>query len=184
MSLASLTFTVTAVPKPQGSKRGFVVKGKDGGKPRAIIVDADKEPLRSFRDAVRAEALAAAGDGWQALTGPLTVSLAFALPKPKVAERGPRRWPIGKNAGDVDKLTRSVLDALTDAGIWGDDGQVVDLHVTKDYPETAGGGYLHAPGVRVLISQSIRTERLHNLFIDDAMNGQPELPLTQGVPAS
>lgn len=34
---------------------------------------------------------------------------------------------------DVDKLARAILDSATDAGIWRDDSQVVDLRITKDY---------------------------------------------------
>ena len=151
MNRAPLTFSVVAVPKPQGSKRAFVVKGKDGGKDRAIVVDSDKGPLKGFRDAVRTDAVDAKPEGFTPFEGPLNVVLAFALPKPKVAERGPRRWPTSKNAGDVDKLTRAVLDALTDAAVFGDDGQVVRLVVEKDYPNTPESAWQASPGVRVLV---------------------------------
>jgi len=144
----ALSFRVAAVPKPQGSKRGFVVKGKDGGRPRAIVVDSAKEPLRSFRDAVRAEAVA---QGVEMFVGPVSVALAFSMPKPKVAERGPRRWPIGKNVGDIDKLARACLDALTDAGIWHDDSQVVELIARKDYPGTRASGDQPSPGVAIVV---------------------------------
>jgi Holliday junction resolvase RusA-like endonuclease len=155
---APLVFTVVAVPKPQGSKRGFVVQGKNDAKPRAIVVDSDKQPLKDFREAVRSTAVEAKPEGFEAFEGPLTVVLAFALRKPKVAERGPRRWPIGKTAGDVDKLTRSVLDALTDAAVFGDDGQVVRLVVEKDYPGTKECGYQASPGVRVLVERRYSNE--------------------------
>jgi Holliday junction resolvase RusA-like endonuclease len=150
---APLVFTVVAVPKPQGSKRAFMTKpGPDSGKtPKAVMTDSDKEPLKAFREAVRGSAVDAKPEGFEPFTGPLTVVLAFALRKPKNAERGPRRWPIGKTAGDVDKLARAVLDALTDAAVFGDDGQVVRLVVDKDYPDTAESGLQRSPGVRVLV---------------------------------
>lgn len=153
---APLVFRVAAIPKPQGSKRAFITRPKDGsGKtPKAIVVDSDKQPLKAFRESVRADAVAAQPDGFIPFEGPLLVVLAFALPKPKAAERGPRRWPIGKNAGDVDKLARSVLDALTDAAVFLDDGQVVHLTVRKDYPGTIESGQQASPGVRVLIQPS------------------------------
>lgn len=169
-----LVFTVTAVPKPQGSKRGFVVNGKDGGKARAIVVDSDKEPLRSFREAVRATAVE---QGAEQFVGPVRVHLAFAMPKPKAAERGPRRWPIGKNAGDVDKLARAVLDALTDANVWGDDGQVVHLIVRKDYPGTAEVWGQTAPGVRVLVEPIAPVVR----DLSDEPGTQTALELTEGT---
>jgi Holliday junction resolvase RusA-like endonuclease len=156
---AALAFTVVAVPKPQGSKRGFVVQGKNDAKPRAIVVDSDKQPLKDFREAVRSTAVDAKPDGFTPFEGPLTVTLAFALRKPKAAEQGPRRWPIGKTAGDVDKLTRAVLDALGDAAVFGDDGQVVRLIADKDYPGTVESGMQASPGVRVTVEpRYARTE--------------------------
>lgn len=146
--MTRLEFTVIAIPKPQGSKRAFVVKGKNDEKARAIVVDSDKDPLKSFREAVRATAVE---QGTEMLTGPVRVVLAFALPKPKAAERGPRRYPIGRNAGDVDKLTRAVFDALTDAHVWADDSQVCQAKVSKDYPGEFLSAYQDAPGVFVIV---------------------------------
>lgn len=40
-------------------------------------------------------------------------------------------WILGRSAGDVDKLARNVLDALTDSGVIGDDAQVWDLMSSK-----------------------------------------------------
>ncbi|RDI02932.1 RusA family crossover junction endodeoxyribonuclease [Caldimonas thermodepolymerans] len=37
-------------------------------------------------------------------------------------------------AGDVDNLAKGVLDMLTKKGFYGDDRQIVDLHVTKRFP--------------------------------------------------
>ena len=42
---------------------------------------------------------------------------------------------------DADKLARSLLDAISDAGVWRDDAQVAELHVRKVYGDR--------PGVRV-----------------------------------
>lgn len=134
MTAPVLQFRVAAVPKPQGSKRGFVVRSKATGKHRAVVVDSDKGPLRDFREAVRCDAVEAAGEGWTPLQGPLRVVLLFALRAPKSLPKTSRRWPIGRTAGDVDKLTRAVFDALTDAAVWDDDGQVVDARIVKDYP--------------------------------------------------
>jgi len=143
-----LDFVVVAVPKPQGSKRAFVVKAKADGKPRAVVVDSDKGPLKSFREAVRS---CAVDQGAEQLVGPVRVFLAFALHRPKVAARGPRRYPTGRTAGDIDKLARACLDALTDAGVWADDGQVVELIASKDYPLEDLSSYQPHPGVHIIV---------------------------------
>lgn len=54
--------------------------------------------------------------------------LAFLLPAP-IRSRGDG----ATTRPDLDKLTRAVFDALTDAHIWHDDAQVVGLVATKRY---------------------------------------------------
>ena len=148
-----LQFRVAGLPSTQGSKTGFVVKSKATGKSRAVIVDKNPKTLKPWREAVRATAVEAAGDGWVPLEGPLGIALAVALPRPASAPKTRRTWPIGARSGDVDKLARACLDALTDAGIWGDDAQVVRLVAEKDYPLTAAAGPLDltVPGVSVRV---------------------------------
>ena len=46
-------------------------------------------------------------------------------------------------APDLDKLVRCVCDAITDAGLWRDDAQVVTLHAAKRYGRI--------PGVRITV---------------------------------
>lgn len=151
---AVLAVHVVGTPKPQGSKRAFVVQAK-GAKARAVVVDSAKRPLKDWRGdvtaAVQRELQAVddlAPDGWQPLVGPVAVRLVFALPRPASAPKTRRVWPSGR-VGDVDKLARSVLDSLTDAGVWHDDAQVVDLHVVKDYPGPDIAQ--HVPGVRITV---------------------------------
>lgn len=59
---------------------------------------------------------------------PVSVRITFLMPRPKTVKRHMPTVPP-----DVDKLCRAVLDALTDAGVWVDDSQVVDLGATKIY---------------------------------------------------
>lgn len=42
---------------------------------------------------------------------------------------------------DVDNILKCLFDALTHAKVWGDDKQVYDLHVTKNY-DTQKKGYV------------------------------------------
>jgi Holliday junction resolvase RusA-like endonuclease len=154
-----LTVHVVGTPKPQGSKRAFVVPGKGDRKARAIVVDADsaghgkgRGPHADWRTAVTTAARSAmvcdCGTEALLLTGPLTVRAVFALPRPSSAPKTRRTWPAGR-VGDIDKLARTVLDAFTDAGVWRDDSQVVHLDASKDYPGPDISQPV--PGVRVTV---------------------------------
>jgi len=143
VSAPVLHFRVVGRPVAQGSMSAFIA-GK-----RAVVTDQKGKTLRPWREAVRATALEAAGEAWQPLAGPVRVLLLLALPRPASAPKRRRTWPIGKRSGDGDKLTRAVLDALTDAGIWRDDSQVVDGRWIKDYPGPENG--MHVPGVTVAV---------------------------------
>lgn len=121
----TLQFSVPGEPKPQGSKRGFVTKhGK------VALVEQAGKPLKEWRNTIATFATRARIEhGWEAYTqGPIGVSLVFAMRKPIRP-----RFPTPAFRPDIDKLTRAVLDGLTDAHVWQDDGQVVSLRVEKIY---------------------------------------------------
>lgn len=58
----------------------------------------------------------------EAWAGPAGVTAYFYLPRDDITTA---------RAGDIDKLTRNVLDALEDAKIWADDVQCVTLDIRK-----------------------------------------------------
>lgn len=96
-----------------------------------------------WKDAAAAEARTCWGDNPPA-EGPLDVRICAVLPPPKAARPiagAPRRWAPRKP--DVDNVAKGVLDALTDAGVWGDDAQVVSLSVHRCWgavaPRVRGG---------------------------------------------
>lgn len=128
VTAAVLTFRVAGVPMPQGSMSAFIRGG------RAIVTDQKGPKLKPWREAVRSTAVERMGDEWRPLLGPVRIDLWFAVPKPAAEPKRRRTWPI-RRSKDLDKLTRAVLDALTDAGLWGDDAQVVELRAVKDWPE-------------------------------------------------
>jgi Holliday junction resolvase RusA-like endonuclease len=123
---SGVAFRVHGTPAPQGSKRAFITNG------RAIVTDVNPTALRTWREDVKHAALDAM-NGRQPFDGPVEVKVTFYLPKPKSVKRElPHVRP------DIDKTTRSLLDALTSAGVFGDDAQVTDLHARKRYAEIPG----------------------------------------------
>jgi Holliday junction resolvase RusA-like endonuclease len=96
---------------------------------------------------------AVADRGLEPFKGAVKVDLGFDLPRPAnhwlpVNSRRSEpalhpmapHWPIG--IPDVDKLTRAILDACTDAGLWKDDSQVVYLQAAKRYTTHGTPGVL------------------------------------------
>ena len=111
--------------KPQGSKRGFVTKNG-----RVAMVEMAGNPLKQWRTAISCKMKGeAAKIGWQLTEAPVSVKLIFHLKRPKKP-----RFMDPATRPDVDKLSRAVLDAITDSGvIWRDDSQVVRLLAEKHY---------------------------------------------------
>lgn len=128
-----VSFYAHGIPKPQGSKRAFVVKG------RAVMAETGGAKHKDWRATVTAAALDVMGDR-PLLEGPLRVGLVFALPRPKSHPKTKRTWPTARP--DSDKLARAVFDSMSHV-VFRDDAQVVDVHVVKiwaeiDTPSAAG----------------------------------------------
>lgn len=134
-----LTINVVGTPAPQGSKRAFVVNG------RAVMAESSKK-VKPWRQDVKSAVEGIDAD--QApFTGPLEVVIDFYIGRPGYHFRS------GKHAGelkdnapayvdkkpDVDKLLRSTLDGLKEAGIYRDDAQVVVVIGRKYYANAATG---------------------------------------------
>ena len=64
--------------------------------------------------------------------GPISVDATFVFDRPAAAAK--RLYPHVRSAGDLDKLTRMLLDAFTTARVWTDDSLVCELNVRKQYP--------------------------------------------------
>lgn len=132
--MSFFTFTVPGVPVPQGSAKAYVRGG------RAIVTSANAN-LRPWRAAVTAAAAEARGDAATIRT-PVFVGLVFTFPRPSghFGKRGLRKTApeFPATRPDLDKLCRAALDALTDAGVFADDGQVVELQASKDYGDHPG----------------------------------------------
>lgn len=145
-----LTFTADGIPAPQGSKKTIPAKDGRGHYTGKVSVLESSARLKPWRQVVAAAARLARGPMVPA-AGPIVMTLEFRLPRPK------GHYGTGRNAGklkpsapehhlvkpDVDKLERGILDALTMAGLYGDDSQVVAVTSFKRYADHA------APGVTV-----------------------------------
>lgn len=137
-----LELIVYGNPASQGSLRAVGRKGHT----RLV---SDSRRTAPWRALVVAQARARMGEGdrpWEPLEGALRVCLHFTMPAPKRMPPGRVRPEVKP---DLDKLARAILDALTIAGVWRDDAQVVSLRADEWYPGPPPA--LDAPGVRVLV---------------------------------
>ena len=142
MNNTPVNVLVYGTPVPQGSKRhvgrGILVESAAGLKDwrHDVTVAARKEMDRRLP-----------------LEGPVSVFLTFSLRRPKST---PRRILHPVTRPDLDKLARGVLDALTAAGVFGDDSQVVELTCGKQYAGSVGA--LEIPGVEITVAPLTRVE--------------------------
>jgi len=116
-----LHWFVEGTPIPQGSKTAMVVNG------RAVMFEANKKH-KAWRDHVKATV----GSLETPSTNPVRVELMFTFIRPKTVKR--EHMSVKP---DIDKLSRSVLDAIT-GGIVKDDSQVIILNARKEYGDKAG----------------------------------------------
>lgn len=135
MSDSALLFTVHGLPGAQGSKR-HVGHG--------VMVESSKK-VKPWRSDVKAAAESAIQwqGSWAPIAGPTAVAIEFRFARPKAHYRTGRNahllrddaptFVVSRGAGDLDKLTRSTLDALTAAGVFVDDSLVAYLTASKTY---------------------------------------------------
>jgi Holliday junction resolvase RusA-like endonuclease len=133
---------VYGLPAPKGSMKCV---GKNG---RHQLVEQLAKTVTPWRALVVAAGKALPVSG---LVGPIGVEVTFTVPRPKTVPLSVREWPTVAR-GDLDKMCRLLLDGLEDAGLYGNDSQVVDLHAVKAYPDTPGAtDRLDRPGAVIRI---------------------------------
>lgn len=149
---APLVVVVHGRPITQGSK----TKGRYGN-----IRDTNAETLKPWRDNVRSTARdLIGGDGHPGFgLAAVQVYIDFYFDRPTTHYRTGRNAhllrdnaplrPANKTSGDIDKLQRSCLDALTDAAVWRDDAQVVGVRADKWFVGGALG--LDHPGAVIRV---------------------------------
>lgn len=146
--MSTVAFTVYGVARPKGSTRAFMRPGM-----KFPIVTSDNKSVKGWEESVRAAIQQHAAG--QFFAGPLAVSIAFHLPKPK---------SLGKKVAahtkkpDLDKLARGSLDAMKGV-LWNDDSQVINLCVTKQYATGQPHAYIEVSGD--LVAPTVHEDRVH-----------------------
>lgn len=137
---------VYGTPAPKGSMKCI---GARGGRGHQLVEDnKNTKPWRAKITKAGEQAVTKYG----ALTGPIVIEATFTVPRPASVPLTKRPYPITRSSGDVDKLMRVVLDALDDAGLYGDDAQVIGAPPWKTYPDSPGmPDRLDRPGVIIRI---------------------------------
>ena len=175
--MTELVLTATGTPAPQGSKKGFYNHRTQ----RVQMVESSKK-VKPWRqdvvasvDAIRSDVEAGFVRGVELpLAGPLEVVVDFYIARPGY------HYGTGRNAGvlkptapayvdkkpDADKLLRSTLDGLKEAGVYRDDAQVAVVTGRKHYANAATGARIT---IRPLSA--------------DATTSTPEASATSGTPA-
>lgn len=133
---------VIGLPRAQGSKRGYVIPGKNGVPARAALTETTGPAGAIWRDAVSQAAknladhlldTATHSHDVPPFTGPLGLSVEFRFPMPKSRSKAQHRvGTIPKlSAPDLSKLVRSLEDGLQAAGLIKDDALFCALEASK-----------------------------------------------------
>jgi crossover junction endodeoxyribonuclease RusA len=152
-----MRITVYGKPITQGSKI----------RTRWSMRDSNGDTLDPWRDNVRSMAIKVVEADTGFNTDPVNVNIYFTFPRP-TAHFGTGRnkafikasappFPSSHAIGDIDKLARACLDALTDAGIWKDDSQVVLLTASKVWVGDHSG--LDRPGAVINVTAANIAQR-------------------------
>jgi len=150
----SVTIDVRGTPRPQGSMK---LHALPNGGTAARYPPAVYEWRARVQQAVADVMQQAADDELHVvelpLTGAVELRLGFDLVRPRGHYGTGRNLNILKPSApkfpdympDLDKLVRCVSDAITDAGLWNDDGQVCSIVAAKRWATP--------PGVKITVTE-------------------------------
>ena len=141
----ALTFRVLGEPVGQGNLRGL---GK--GRPMVHQNAPRLLPWRAMIQHAAEQAITENQQRWFTfpLEGPVGLYACFTMPKAKSAPKTRITYPTKRPDGS--HLLRAIEDAMTAAGVWRDDSQLVDEQIAKAFPGEHISA-LHVPGVLIRI---------------------------------
>lgn len=119
-------------PGTKGSSRGFPIKRKFGK--IGVVITNDNPKNKAWAKLVADAAMEAKGSSalW---TSAVDLALLFWVRRPAKIPAGRGTLPTVRP--DIDKMARSVIDALTGVA-YKDDSQIVTLTVRKEYGDQPG----------------------------------------------
>ena len=125
--MSAIRLTVYGRPQPQGSSKGFVVKGR-------AVVTSDNKNLRPYRgegtrEAMHTLATLSLAAPAAARHVPVAMEFDFYFARPASIPKRRRHMVVKP---DLDKLVRATTDALTGV-LYYDDAQICEYLVRKHY---------------------------------------------------
>lgn len=151
--MAAIQFEVPGIPRPGGSKKGFYIRGKNGGNGHIAMTDAGGEKTKAWRELVASHAAIEMQKLGRLMNGPIRLVITFRMPRPKghYKANGALHPVKGQryhtSSPDATKLTRSTEDALKGIA-WKDDCLVASQTVEKPYANEHLGEF---PGATIRI---------------------------------
>lgn len=150
---------VVGAPRPKGSMHCIgprKCRSCDAPVVHNLQPDDPKGLGKEWRERLERAGKALRGRLGFTFEGPVSVDATFVFGRPAAAAKRP--YPHVRSAGDLDKLTRMLLDAFTTAGVWADDALVCELNVRKQYPGMIRE--LDEPGVVVRVDLMVDPDAL------------------------
>ena len=120
MSETNFTISVTGDPASQGSHA--IMNGR--------IVQVNSKKHKAWRTAIVQACIQSLPADWVPLDEPVELIVNFYMSKPASVKRS-----LPSVAPDLDKLIRSVGDALAIGGVYADDSRIVRISARKLYAQ-------------------------------------------------
>lgn len=135
---STIKFTIPVEPRPVQSGKKIGINRKTGGR----MIYTDKKAEQYYKDVINASIPYLPEFP---LDGPIHVSYGFFINRPKRLYRktDPREPIWCPDCKDSDNLIKGTQDALTKAGFWNSDAQIVILEATKMYSAKGEFGSIH-----------------------------------------